>query len=37
MTRNQRIELARLALGIGVAFALATGTVMRWLEKGWRP
>ncbi len=37
MTRNQRIELARLALGIGVAFALTAGTVMRWLEKGWRP
>ena len=37
MTANQRVELARLAVGVGVAFALATGAVMRWLEKGWRP
>lgn len=37
MTRRQKIELARFALGFGVAYAIAASSLIRFLTKGWKP
>lgn len=37
LTRHQKIELARFAIGLGVAYLVAASSVFRFLTKGWQP